>query len=107
MTGKRVVLSARARRDLREATGWYRQEGGGPLALRWVAAVKQALGHIGVHPNAGSPRYAIELQIEGMRCWPVKGFPYLIFYLEREHQIDVGRVLHGLRDVPTRIGETR
>lgn len=107
MTRKRIVLSARARRDLREATGWYRQEGGERLALRWVAAVKLALGHIGAHPNAGLPCYAIELQIEGMRCWPIKAFPYLIFYLERKHQNDVGRVLHGQRDVPARTSETR
>jgi plasmid stabilization system protein ParE len=71
VTGQQIVLSARARRDRREATGWWRQEGGAPLALRWVAAVKQALRSMGVQPNAGSPRYAIDLPIDRMRCWPV------------------------------------
>jgi plasmid stabilization system protein ParE len=28
------------------------------------------------------------------------GFPYLIFYVERESELDVWRMLHGQRDIP-------
>jgi toxin ParE1/3/4 len=38
-----------------------------------------------------------------LRSRALKGFPYLIFYVERENQIDVWRVLHSHRDIPSRM----
>jgi toxin ParE1/3/4 len=35
-----------------------------------------------------------------VRFWNLKRFPYLIFYVERESELDVWRVLHGQRDIP-------
>ena len=35
-----------------------------------------------------------------LRFRPVGKFPYLIFYVETEADIDVWRVLHGARDIP-------
>jgi toxin ParE1/3/4 len=32
--------------------------------------------------------------------WPVRRFPYLIFYLETEDRVDVWRPLHNRRDIP-------
>ncbi|MCK9490177.1 MAG: type II toxin-antitoxin system RelE/ParE family toxin [Xanthomonadales bacterium] len=100
MPGKRVVMTAQARQDIRLATAWYRQQGGSTLALRWVDAVTAALHHISLHPKTGSTRHAIELKLDGLRHWPVSRFPHLVFYLEGEQQIHVGRVLHGERDIP-------
>lgn len=40
-----------------------------------------------------------------LRNWAVKGFPYLVFYIERDDHIDVWRVLHGRRDIPSRMRE--
>ncbi|MFN3717086.1 MAG: type II toxin-antitoxin system RelE/ParE family toxin [Thiobacillus sp.] len=48
------------------------------LALRFVAAVEQAFRHIQRHPSTGSPRYAQELDLPGLRCWPLRRFPYLV-----------------------------
>lgn len=87
-------------RDVRQTTAWYRKEGGTTLALRWVAAVEAALRHIEEHPQTGITRYAAHLKLDALRFWPIDGFPYLVFYVEREQQIDVGRVLHGKRDIP-------
>lgn len=100
MKGKRIVLSAHARAEIRQATAWYRAEGGPALAHRWADAIKHALLHIGAHPKSGFSRYAIELSLEGIRCWQVHGFPYLVFYAERDKQIDVSRVLHAQRAIP-------
>ncbi len=100
MTPTRVTLSAKARQDLRQATAWYRKEGGSGLAQRWVAAVQGALRHIGSYPKAGSTPYAAELNLDGLRCWPVKGFPYLVFFVERARHVEVGRVLHAHRGIP-------
>lgn len=106
MTAKRVVLTAQARHEVRQATAWYRKEGGAALAQRWVAALENAVRHIGTHPEAGPTRYAVELKLDGLRYWPVNGFPYLVFYVEHARQIDVGRVLHEKRDIPTWIHST-
>jgi toxin ParE1/3/4 len=40
-----------------------------------------------------------------LRNWAVKGFPYLVFYIERDDHIEVWRVLHGRRDIPSRMRE--
>ncbi|MGB8149528.1 MAG: type II toxin-antitoxin system RelE/ParE family toxin [Azonexus sp.] len=45
-------------------------------------------------------QYAHELSLPDLRFWPLKRFPYLVFYVERESHIDVWRVLHGKRDIP-------
>jgi len=33
--------------------------------------------------------------------WPLKCYPHLVFYVERADHIDVWRVLHGERDIPS------
>lgn len=48
----------------------------------------------------GLPRYAHELNLPGLRFWPLAHYPHLVFYLERPQHIDVWRVLHGQRDIP-------
>lgn len=105
MIERRVVLTTQARRDIRQATAWYGTEGGALLARRWVDAVEVALRHIGAHPLTGSTRYAMQLTLEALRFWPIDAFPYLLFYIEREQHIEVGRVLHGKRDIPAWLGD--
>ena len=100
MSPKPVVRRARADQNLLEAVEYYLQDAGDEVALRFVDAVEKAFRHIAHHPASGSPRYALELELPGVRCWPVKHFPYLIFYVEREDHIDVWRLLHGQQDIP-------
>ncbi len=35
----------------------------------------------------------------GLHTWPLKRYPYLVFYRDRGDHIDVWRVLHGRRDI--------
>jgi len=71
------------------------------VALGLIDALEKAYGHIARHPATGSPRYAYELNLPGVRAWPLPRYPYIVFYLERPDHIDVWRVLHGQRDIPT------
>ena len=64
------------------------------------------LSDVGRNAATGSPRYAHELDLPGLRSWPLKRYPYLIFYVEREDHIDVWRVLHGERDIPAWLHES-
>lgn len=106
MPGKRVLLSALAQLDARQATAWYRQQGGTALALRWAGAAKDAIDHIGAYPKSGATRYAIELKLDGLRTRQVHGFPDLVFYAEHEAHVDIWRVLHSERDIPAWMGGT-
>ena len=88
-----------ADQDVADAVDHYFNESPA-LALRFVDALEQACRHSQKRPATGSPRYAHELDIPGLRCWPLKRFPYLVFYSERSDAIEIWRVLHGRRDIP-------
>lgn len=100
MKVKPVVPRERAHRDIEDAIAHYLSEDAEEAALGFVDSLAKAYGQIGRHPAAGSSRYAHELNLPGLRCWPSSRFPYLVFYVEQPDQIDVWRVLHTHRDIP-------
>ena len=100
MSAKPSVLRARARRDIDEAVERYLNEAGPAITLAFVDALEDALRGIGERPAVGSSRYALDLDIPGLRFRPAGKFPHLIFYVETGLEIDVWRVLHGARDIP-------
>lgn len=71
-----------------------------PAALGFIDALETAYAHIGCHPGTGSSLHAHEFNLPGLRAWPLTGYPYLIFYVDRPEHVDVWRVLHGQRDIP-------
>jgi len=97
---KPVVPRQLANRDVDEALAHYVSEGAKKAALGFIDALEQAYSHIGRYPATGSSRYAHDLNLPGLRFWPLAGHPHLVFYIERDHHIDVWRVLHGQRDIP-------
>ncbi len=107
MKAKPVVPRAQSSRDVDEAIAYYLAEGEGSeqAAMGFVDALEQAYTHIGRHPATGSPRYAHELNLPGLRSWPLTRYPHLVFYVERPDHIDVWRVLHGQRDIPASMHE--
>lgn len=95
---KRVRLRPRADRDVDSAIAYLLKDR--PVtAQQFVRELEAALRRISQRPAIGSPRYARVLQ--GLRVWQLPRFPYLVFYLQRRSYLDVIRVLHGARDVPT------
>ncbi len=69
-------------------------------ASGFIDALEQAYARISHMPGIGSPRYAHPLNLPGLRCWPCKRYPYLVFFVERDDHVDVWRVLHQNRDLP-------
>jgi toxin ParE1/3/4 len=102
---KRVIPSNRANLEIVEAADHYALEGGERLAERFIDALRAAFDTVAKHPGIGSPRYAHELGMEGLRCWKLTTFPYLVLYVEREDRIEVMRVLHGARDIPATLAD--
>ena len=100
MKAKAVVPRGQANQDVIEAIAYYLGEGAEQAALGFIEALEQAYDHLGRHPATGSPRYAHELNLPGLRSLPLARYPHLVFYVERSDHIDVWRVLHGERDIP-------
>ncbi len=100
MTARRIIPRRRAETDIEHAIDHYLVEGGPELALRFIDALEAAFQHLKTHPDSGSPRYANELGLPGLRSWPLNQFPYLIFFVETAGVVDVWRVLHAKRDIP-------
>ncbi len=100
MKSKPVIPRELANRDVDEALDHYLSDGAEQAALGFIEALEQAYTHIGRHPASGSPRYAHDLNLPGLRFWQLSRYPHLVFYIERTDRIDVWRVLHGQRDIP-------
>jgi toxin ParE1/3/4 len=103
MKPKPVVPRELANRDIQAAIDHYLGEAAEDAALGFVTALEAAFSHISAHPSSGATRYAHELELEGVRSWPLRGYPFLLFYIERADHIDLWRVLHGHRDLPEQI----
>lgn len=105
MTIKPVILRDLAARDVDEAVAYFLEEASVQVAMRFIDALERAYTHVGQHPASGSGRPAQELDLPGVRSWPLDRFPYVVFYVEREDHVDVWRILHGRRDVPAWLRE--
>ncbi|HZZ87357.1 MAG TPA: type II toxin-antitoxin system RelE/ParE family toxin [Caulobacteraceae bacterium] len=106
MNPKPVVPRALARRDVENAVDHYLSEAGERVALGFIDALERAYRAIQRHPSAGSPRYAHELGLPGLRTHLLKRYPYLVFYVEQVDRIDVWRILHARRDIPASLQES-
>ena len=100
-----MIPRAKAREDVDSAVAYYAQEAGADVALAFIDALEQAYGFVGERPEAGSPRWAHELNLPGLRAVRLKGFPWIIFYFAFEAHVDVWRVLHAKRDMPAWLAE--
>ncbi|HOE41620.1 MAG TPA: type II toxin-antitoxin system RelE/ParE family toxin [Rhodoferax sp.] len=100
MTVKPVIARELANSDIDEIIAYYLGESAEQAALGFIDALENAYAHIGHNPGTGSPRYAHELNLPGLRFWPLTRYPHLVFYVERPDHIAAWRVLHGTRDIP-------
>lgn len=105
MKSKPIIPRIIAQRDVEDAVDYYLNEASEQVALGFIDALEQAYKHITRHPETGSTRYAHELDLPGLRSWPLKRYPFLIFYVEQTDHIDIWRVLHGQRDIPSWLQE--
>ena len=100
MKSKAVIPRETASKDVDEAIDHSLGEGAFEAALDFTDALETGYAHIARQPGSGSPKYAHELNLPGLRFWPLTRFPFLVFYFEQDDFIDVWRVLHEQRDIP-------
>jgi len=97
---KLVRLRQLAAADLEGASEHYRREAGEQTALDFIDAVERAVKRIRRSPHVGSLRFAYELAIPDLRAWQLQRFPYVVFHVVTDDEIDVWRILHTRRDAP-------
>lgn len=100
MANKPIRLRALAAADLEDATSYYRDHAGEETALSFIDEVQAAFGLISSGPGIGSLRYSYDLDIPGLRAFPIKRFGHAVFYVETDVVVDVWRILHTRRDIP-------
>ncbi len=101
---KPLVRLLQADLDVEGALAHYAAEAP-HVALSFLDALEKAYLHIQRQPGTGSLRYAHALDIPGLRFWPCQRFPHMVFYVERDENIALVRVLHGSRDIPASFHE--
>ena len=100
MKAKAVIPRQQALDDTDAAIEHYLAEADVDVVTGFIDALEQAYAFIAESAKAGSPRWGHELNLPGLRSWPLKRFPWLVFYIEHEDRIDVLRVLNAKRDIP-------
>jgi toxin ParE1/3/4 len=100
MTVAKVHLRALARQDVEQAVDFYILEQAPQSAFDFIGEVERAFTHLAQFPATGSPRYAHELGLPGLRSWSLGRFPYTVFYMDQNGEVDVWRVLHQRTDIP-------
>ncbi|TAM89704.1 MAG: type II toxin-antitoxin system RelE/ParE family toxin [Candidimonas sp.] len=106
MTRKSVIVRERANQDVDDALTHYLTEASEKAALGFLDELERAYAHIARFAETGSNRYAHELNLPGLRAWHMGSHPYAIFYMSKRDHIDVWRVLHTRRDIPSWLSET-
>jgi toxin ParE1/3/4 len=75
MRSKPVTPTHRARQDVETEIDHYLfDEESERAALGFIAAIEEAYVQLGRNPAMGSPRYAYELNLPGLRSWPLKRY---------------------------------
>ena len=88
--------------DLESHVDYLTDHEGLELAERFILAVYDAFDTLSANPEIGAPRQFDSPALSGLRLWPVPGFErWLVFYIPTGTTVQIVRVLHGARDLPT------
>ena len=100
MRTKPVVTRHQADDDVDSAFEYYLANAGADVAIGFIDEYEKATLHLSRFPLIGSPLIGHTLGVSELRQWPLKRFPYLIFYFDFEHAVEIWRVLHSRMDIP-------
>lgn len=68
------------------------------MAEKLLEALQRASDTLQRHPEIGSPALGRELGVDGLRAWPVDGFPLSLWYFVRADHVDVVRLVGQRQD---------
>jgi toxin ParE1/3/4 len=99
MINKRFIPHRFAVEDEEEIVHYYEQTSSEQAALGFINALDQAFSQLSRYPHMGSPRPEYDLELDGIRSWPLKKFPHLIYYKIKTDHIELWRILQPKRDI--------
>ena len=95
-----LIIRPQVYQDLDEIAAWIQRDSD-PIAIRFLDSADESFASLAGMPGIGSPYPTKNPRLQGLRCFPVKGFRnHWIFYLPVLGGFEVIRVLHGMRDLP-------
>jgi toxin ParE1/3/4 len=99
MTVRTIAPHRHAITDVNDIICYYREQAGTAVAENFALEIYEAYARLKQHPNIGSPRLALELDIEGIKSWALNRFPHQIFYEIQDDHVELWRILHPRRDI--------
>ncbi|MBL8870220.1 MAG: type II toxin-antitoxin system RelE/ParE family toxin [Planctomycetaceae bacterium] len=95
----RIIVLPRAEADIVESAQFIAEDSL-DSALRFMDQAQVAFNFLRQFPEAGSDHVYSSDTLRGTRSWPIRGFEnWIVFYVVRDNELIVIRVLHGARDV--------
>jgi len=99
---RRFYLTEDADNDFAEQYVYFSENAGVEVADRFFAATRSTFDRLVEMPEIGRHPGFLNPQLSDIRVWQVKGFEkYLIFYRILHDEIEILRIIHGSRDIPT------
>ena len=99
MTVKTIAPHRHAIADVHDIICYYREQAGTAVAENFAIEIDEAYARLQRHPNIGSPRLALELDIVWIKSWAMKRFPHQIFFEIQNDRVELWRILHPRRDI--------
>jgi toxin ParE1/3/4 len=101
MTQPEVILTPQAREDVKQIAAYIKED-----SPQTSMAFRQTLENIYELlvevPEIGTARNFHNPEMKGLRMLPVRQFDkYLIFYRSTPEGLEIVRVIHGARDLPS------
>jgi toxin ParE1/3/4 len=101
----RTVRPPRFQRDIIDIATYIAQDSLS-ASDRFVAAVERTVARLAEHPFAGTPYPLTHPDLADIRTVAVTRFRrYLIFYRVIDGEVQLVRLVHGARDIPTLLAE--
>lgn len=101
----KIVITPQANQDLEKHFEYIAAQDM-DAALRFFDAVRETFSQLAKNPNIGRVYEIPNPRLQGLRKWQVKRFDkYLVFYQHSESILEVIRLIHGSRDIPSIFAE--
>ena len=71
------------------------------MSHRFLDEAETTFTRLRSFPNLGTPWPTTRKELVGLRRRLIPHFPYSVFYIPSEEEIELVRVLHNSRDIPT------
>lgn len=102
-----VVQKQQALEDILEVALYLEAESSEELAYRFLDALDATFAQLAAMPLIGHSLEFESEEAQGVRIWRVSDFEaWLVFYRPTASGIEVIRVLHGARNLPTLLTDT-